>query len=73
MYQHHENNLGTVLDAVNQKGLKRYRELMGGLIRRAVAQDTPAECGSMHYVPGVFSMNRGGIAPPAAGCCRAPR
>lgn len=42
LYQGHEKDLGTVLEADDQKGLKRYRELMSCWIRWAVAQDTPA-------------------------------
>lgn len=42
LYKGHENDLGKVLEADNQKGLKRYRELMRNWIRWAVAQNTPA-------------------------------
>lgn len=42
LYKGHEKDLGKVLEADNQKGLKRYRELMRNWIRWAVAQNTPA-------------------------------
>ncbi|MDO5471675.1 MAG: VCBS repeat-containing protein [Akkermansia sp.] len=94
LYKGHEKDLGTLLEADNQKGLNRYRDLMRGWIRWAVAQktpakrlaaynmlkahvkkysflqrgplmdawrkqekDKPAECGPMHHVPGIFTMN----------------
>lgn len=42
LYKGHEKDLGKVLEADNQKGLTRYRELMRNWIRWAVAQNTPA-------------------------------
>lgn len=43
LYRGHEKDLGTLLEADNQKGLNRYRDLMRGWIRWAVAQKTPAK------------------------------
>ena len=50
LYDGHENDLGKVLEADNQKGLKRYRELMTGWIRWAVAQNTPAKRKAAWYM-----------------------
>ncbi len=43
LYQGHEKDLGRVLESNDQAGLKRYRSLMTGWIRWAVAQNTPAK------------------------------
>ena len=43
LFAGHEKDLGKVLEADDQKGLKRYRELMTGWIRWAVSQNTPAK------------------------------
>lgn len=50
LYNGHENDLGKVLEADNQKGLKRYRELMANWIRWAVAQNTPAKRQAAWYM-----------------------
>ena len=43
LYDGHAHELGTILEADNQKGLTRYRELMARWIRWAVSRTTPAE------------------------------
>ncbi len=43
LYKGHEKDLGKVLEADGQKGLKRYRQLMADWIRWAVAQNTPSK------------------------------
>lgn len=50
LYDGHETDLGKVLEGDNQKGLKRYRELMTGWIRWAVAQNTPAKRKAAWYM-----------------------
>ncbi len=50
LYDGHETDLGKVLESDNQKGLKRYRELMSGWIRWAVAQNTPAKRKAAWYM-----------------------
>lgn len=50
LYDGHEKDLGKILEADEQKGLKRYRQLMTGWIRWAVAQNTPARRQTAWYM-----------------------